>query len=122
MPARKRSPSARGRTEEPPSAEPPQYHAHIGSDGKGQLRFLGYQAGGGIQAGSGLTEVAVVDIGRPFELRIPSVPNRGESGLMVEGMTGANAEPWSPSAILAGARQGWFGFRLVDPEGSGGKQ
>ncbi len=124
MPARKRPPSVRGWTEEPPPAEPqpPRYHAHIGSDADGRLRFLGRQAGGDVQPGYGITTIAVVDIGRPFELRIPSYPDKGKSGLMIEGMTGANAEPWSPSMILAGARQGWFGFRLVDPDGSEGKQ
>jgi hypothetical protein len=50
MPAGKSSSSARRRTKEPSLAPAPQYHAHIGRDAKGRLCFLGYQAGGGIQA------------------------------------------------------------------------
>lgn len=120
MPAGKRSSSARKSTEQPPPAEPRRYHAHIGRDAKGHLCFLGYRAGGGTQAGSGVTAVAVVDIGRPFEIRVPSVPPRGKPGLVIEGMAGTNAEPWTPSTILAGARLGWFGFRLIDPNEPGG--
>ena len=120
MPAGKRSPSARKRTKEPSPAEPLRHLAHLGRDARGHLYFLGYQAGGAVQAGSGLTQVAVVDIGRSFDLRVPSVPSNGKAGLVIDGMTGANAEPWTASTLLAGARQGWFGFRLIDPDGSGG--
>lgn len=121
MPSGKRSPSARakGKGKGPPP-EPPRHPAHIGRDPKGHLCFLGHQAGGGIQAGSGMTEVAVVDVGRPFMIQVPSVPSRGKSGLVIEGMTGENAEPWQPTTILAGAERGWFGFRLIHGEGSGG--
>ena len=121
MPRGKRSSSAPKPTE-PPPPEPPLYHAHIGSDAKGRLYFLGFQAGGGTQAGSGVAEIAVVDIGRPFEIRVPSAPSNGKAGLVIEGMNGTNAEPWTPSTILAGARQSWFGFRLIDPNGSGGRK
>ena len=120
MRAGKRSSSAPKRPKPPP--EPPRFHAHIGRDAKGQFCFLGYQAGGNVQAGSGITAVAVVDIGRPFEIRVPSVPGKGKAGLVIEGMTGTNAEPWTASTILAGARQGWFGLRLIDPNGPGGTE
>ena len=33
--------------------------------------------------------------------------------MVIEGMTGVNAEPWSASQVLAAARFGTFGFRLV---------
>lgn len=118
MPTGKRSPSARMRGKPPPPPEPPRYLAHIGRDPKGRLHFLGVHAGGGSQAGSGLTEVAVVDIGRPFEIHVPSVPAKGKAGMVIEGMTGSNAEPWTASQVLAGARAGWFGFRLVSHDGS----
>ena len=122
MPASKSSSSGRTRTKGPSPSRPPRYHAHIGRDAKGELCFLGYQAGGETRAGSGLTAVAIVDIGRPFEIRIPSVPSKGKAGLVIEGMTGANAEPWLATTVLTGARQGWFGFRLLDPKGSGGRR
>src|SRR5437879_926142 len=102
MRAGKRSPSA-----PKPQHPPPQYLAHIGRDAKGSLCFVGYQACGEVQAGSGITEIAVVDIGRPFEIRVPSVPSKGKTGLVIAGMTGTIAEPWTASTVLAGARQGW---------------
>lgn len=114
MPAGKRSPSARKHTKRQPPPEPPRFHAHIGRDAKGNLCFLGEQAG------TGYTEVAVVNIGRPFEVRVPSVPSHGKSVLVIEGMTGTNAEPWAASTILAGAERGWFGFRLIAPTDAGG--
>jgi hypothetical protein len=98
----------------------PHYHAHIGRDGSGRLCFLGYQAEGCCQVGGKFTEVAVVDIGRPFEVRVPSIPRKGSTGLVIDGMTGTNAEPWSPSRVLTGARLGWFGLRLIKRDGKEG--
>lgn len=118
MRAGKRSSSAPKRPKPPP--EPPRYLAHSGKDARGQYCFVGYQVGGSTQAGSGVTATAVVDIGRPFTLYVPSVPGKGKSGLVIDGMTGTNAEPWPPGMVLTGARRGWFGFRLIDPDGSGG--
>ena len=46
----------------------PDWEAHIGRDPKSHLHFLGFQARGSVQAGSGLVEVAVVNVGRPFEI------------------------------------------------------
>ena len=117
MRAGKRSSSAPKPADPPPEPEPPRYHAHIGKDAKGQFFFVGYQAGGEDQSSSRFTEITVVDVGRPFEIRYPN----GKAGLVIEGMAGTNAEPWTPSTIVAGARQGWFGFRVVEPQASGGK-
>jgi hypothetical protein len=109
---------ARRKRRQTPPTRPdpiPDWEAHIGRDPKGRLHFLGFQARGDVQAGSGLVEVAVVNVGRPFEIRVPS-SGRGPSGMVIEGMTGANAEPWPASQVLAAARFGMFGFRLVaDP-------
>lgn len=91
--------------------EPPKHHAHIGRDPRGRLSYLGHQADGSTQAGSGLTPVAIVDVGRPFQLHVPS---KGKSGLVIEGMSGDNAVPWSASMLLTGARHGWFGLRVVE--------
>ena len=93
--------------------KPARFHAHIGRDRQGRLCYLGYRADGAIQAGTGLIEVAVVDIGRPFEIHVLDAPARSRVVLMIEGMTGPTAEPWTPSAVLAGAREGWFGFHLI---------
>ena len=114
MRAGKRPSSAPKQATQPP--EPPRYHAHIGKDAKGKFYFVGHQAGGEDQSSSRFTEITVVDLGRPFEIRYPN----GKAGLVIEGMNGTNAEPWTPSTIVAGARQGWFGFRVVDPNESGG--
>jgi hypothetical protein len=62
------------------SAEPIQHHVRIARDGKGRLCFVS-----SIQAVSGLTEVAVVDIGRPFHHHVSSV-GKGPSGLVIEGL------------------------------------
>ena len=118
MPRGRRSSSAPKPIEPPSTSEPPRYHAHIGKDAKGRFYFAGNQTGGGAQASSGYTEIVVVDIGRPFELRYPT----GKAGLVIEGMTGTNADPWPASSILAAARQGWFGFRFTDPHESGGAE
>ena len=112
MRAGKGSSSVPKRSKQSSLHEPPQYHAHIGTDAKGRCCFVGYNADGGSQAGSG----------GPFEVRVPSTPSSGGTGLVIEGMTGRNADPWPASAILAGARQGWFGFRLLDKDGSGVKE
>lgn len=88
----------------------PVWHAHIGRDQKGKLLFLSAPA----PAGSSLQEVAVVDIGRPFRIHVPSSPGHGIYGLLIDGMTGSNAEAWSLSQVLAAARFGMFGFRIID--------
>jgi hypothetical protein len=103
---------ARKRTKAAPKLiEPPKHHAHIGRDARGQLCYLGHQADGSVQAGSGLTLVASIDVGRPFQLHVPS---KGKSGLVIEGMSEDNAVPWSASMLVTGARHGWFGLRLVE--------
>jgi hypothetical protein len=78
-----------------------QYLVQIGRDPKGRFQFLGYQGS------CELTDLVTVDVGRPFEHKI-KVP--GPSGLEIEGLD--NCEPWSPSQVIAGARLGWFGFKL----------
>lgn len=94
-----------------PSA-PTNWLAHIGRDARGRLGFLGPEASGGAQAGSGWEPFAVVDIGRPFRIHVPSAPGSGRYGMLIEGMTGTNADPWTASQVHAAARYGMFGFRL----------
>jgi hypothetical protein len=100
------------RTEAKP-AEPPTWHAHIGRDARGRLGFLGPEARGGAQAGSGWEPFAVVDIGRSFRIHVPSAPGAGRYGMVIEGMTRTNAEPWTAGQVHTAALHGMFGFRLV---------
>lgn len=92
---------------------PTNWLAHIGRDVQGRLGFLGPEARGGAQAGSGWESFAVVDIGRSFRIHVPSAPGAGRYGMVIEGMTGTNAEPWTASQVHAAALHGMFGFRLV---------
>src|SRR5450631_1232771 len=112
MSAGKRSPSARERTEQPLPAEPPPYLAYIASDAQGRLRFLDHQAVGAVRAGG--SRVFTIDIGRPYDMCPPSSFTEWKAGMVIEGMTGINAKPWTASKVHAGARLGWFGFRLID--------
>ncbi len=92
---------------------PAHWHAHIGRDARGRLDFLGHETRGGAQAGSGWEPFAVVNIGRPFRIHVPSSPGAGRYGLVIAGMTGTNADPWTAGQVHAAARYGMFGFRLV---------
>ena len=103
------------KTRTPPANPPepvPVWHAHIGRDQRGKLSFLDPQAG------SHLQEIAVVDVGKPFRIHVPSSPGHGTYGLLIDGMTGTNAKPWSPSQVLAAARFGMFGFRIFNESGA----
>lgn len=91
------------------------WRVHIAKDPKGVLHISGYSDNGSIRwvtEGKVLEEIAIVETGRPLRYHVPPA-GEGLRGIVFEDMTGGNAEPWSAHQILAAARFGMFGFRLV---------
>lgn len=102
--------------------EPPRYLIRIGHDRDRKVRIVGYAGGGDFQFTGEyrpLTDIRDVEVGRPFRYHVPS-DGRGPSGFVFDGFTGENACPWSAGQVLAAARYGLFGFRLV-ADGAGGQ-